>query len=432
MQLNDFALRLAEAVGDLPMGTKRMAIQDPTQKWFPYYAGYSLQFAESAIRSSSLERGATIFDPWNGSGTTTLAAVKNGFNAFGLDLNPYSVLVAKARLVNPDDARAIHGMALEISNSIEGFKIHRNDRLRKWLTPRLISEFREIERKVLSKLATLPDGTTLSLANEHFPPLAAFLLLALSHSAKASIPYRLTSNPTVFRKHGTRRNTLPSLGKSWLSTVVKMGCDLPNHNIHYGNITLKVGDSRVDLPQENSVDLVLTSPPYCTRLDYADAMNFELAAFGPKSEDDYQILRRKLMGAPLVRSNLAPIIPREWPNQIKSILHKIQCHPSKASNSYYLKTYVQYFDDAITSLQNVSKSLKRNGKAAIVLQSSYYKEIPIDLPSLYIEIAKSIGMNGLKAYEMPVRSIISSINPGTQKYRKNWAYIESVIVLGKE
>jgi DNA modification methylase len=66
---------------------------------FPYYAGYSDCFAHDLIQSLNLERESLIYDPWNGSGTTTTAAARLGFSAVGCDLNPVMILVAKARIL---------------------------------------------------------------------------------------------------------------------------------------------------------------------------------------------------------------------------------------------------------------------------------------------------------------------------------------------
>ena len=68
---------------------------------FPYYAGYSSEFSNNLLSTLGLSQNSIIFDPWNGSGTTTRSAFTNGFDSIGFDLNPSMVLVAKARLLSP-------------------------------------------------------------------------------------------------------------------------------------------------------------------------------------------------------------------------------------------------------------------------------------------------------------------------------------------
>ncbi|WP_175149462.1 DNA methyltransferase [Paraburkholderia ultramafica] len=70
---------------------------------FPYYAGFSNSFVHDLLTSLELRPESIIFDPWNGSGTTTQSALDLGHRAIGFDLNPAMVVVAKARMLSPLD-----------------------------------------------------------------------------------------------------------------------------------------------------------------------------------------------------------------------------------------------------------------------------------------------------------------------------------------
>jgi len=419
------------AVGSLPLGAKRGASRDPINSWFPYYAGYSIEFAESVLKAAALPKGASVFDPWNGSGTTTLAAANLGLSGYGFDLNPIAVMIAKARLVNPDDAKGINGFVCEISACSHTNFSTKNDRLLEWFNPAIVNEFRKIQYEIIKNFATPKISSPLDLLDDHFPPIASFLLLALTRAAKSLVNCQPSSNPTVFRASGKTYKTRRMLIEAWHKKVIEMGHCLTLAGTSGKTPQICVGDSRDELLPANSIDFILTSPPYCTRLDYASTTNFELAALGPQSEEDFQKLRRNLMGAPLVRKAEKPMITNSWPKGVKDILTKVREHPSKASGSYYYKTYWQYFDDAIISLANIYNTLKPGGTAALVVQSSYYKNLIIDLPSLYCEIGDNIGFNSNISHDMPVRSVISSIHPGTKIYRKSWNYRESIVLLHK-
>lgn len=64
--------------------------------FFPYYAGFSEQFARELISSSGLKPGSLVHDPWNGSGTTTYAASTQdtlvAIKKVRPQLKPFSVL----------------------------------------------------------------------------------------------------------------------------------------------------------------------------------------------------------------------------------------------------------------------------------------------------------------------------------------------------
>lgn len=432
MLLQEFSSRVLSIVGALPLGAKRRVYTDPSQKWFPYYAGYSLDFAEAMLRAAKLPKNGIVFDPWNGSGTTTLAAKKSGYAAYGFDLNPIAVLVAKAKLVSPHDARGIRGLAREIASSVSPKHGGTSDSLSQWLNLSNVGEFRQIQKRIVEITASPASGCELSISDDSFPPLAAFMLLALVRSAKSLVPRRCVSNPTIFRVEPECRHNKAKLKHVWLKTLTEMGDQLPLTPMSDANISIAVRDSRIRSLPDDCIDFVLTSPPYCTRLDYADTTIFELAAIGPSENNYYNSLRRELMGAPLVRESTKPEIPLNWPASVKDLLSNIRQHPSKASDSYYYKTYWQYFNDAILSMNCISKSLKPNALAAIVVQSSYYKNILVDLPALYVDIAKACNLSANVAFDLPVRTVISSIHPGTKRYRANPDYRESVVVFKKD
>lgn len=424
--------RIRSAVTALPSGAKRRHSKDPIQKWYPYYAGYSLEFAEAVLKAAQLPVGGQIFDPWNGSGTTTLAAARLGLNGRGFDLNPVAVLVARARLVNSDDAKGVRGFVREVSKERGKHGVPKQDELLRWLMLSNVEEFRHIQDRIVKSFASPEANVTLSVTDDHFPPLAAFLLLALIRAAKTLVSKKMTSNPTTFHRDPSCVQAKQRLPRLWSDAVVQMGDELPQTCITPTEPWVMVRDARIHSPGVETIDFGLTSPPYCTRLDYADATGFELAALGSMDEKNFQTLRRELMGAPLVRTPDRPDIPKAWPTEVQDILTKVRTHPSKASDSYYYKTYWQYFEDAFSSLKTLHSALKPGAATALVLQSSYYKDVRIDLPALYVELAESVGFEADIAHSLSVRTVISSIHPGTKQYRKCWDYQESVVLLLKE
>src|SRR5262249_55396125 len=91
-----------------------------------------------------------------------------------------------------------------------------------------------------------------------------------------------------------------------------------------------------------SVDLILSSPPYCTRIDYAVATMPELGLLGYGSDQGFAELRRRLIGTSTV-PKLAPPATPEWGPTCNGFLERVESHPSKASKTYYLKSHLQYF-----------------------------------------------------------------------------------------
>ena len=64
------------------------------------------------------------------------------------------------------------------------------------------------------------------------------------------------------------------------------------------------------------------------------------------------------MGTPLARKGPPPDVPEAWPRSVSTLLRAIRKHPSKASRSYYYKTFWQHFDDATASLREFDRVMR--------------------------------------------------------------------------
>jgi tRNA G10 N-methylase Trm11 len=267
---------------------------------------------------------------------------------------------------------------------------------------------------------------------DSLPPLASFLLFALQRAARGFAGVKETSNPTWVRpkKHPPRHEPM-ELATAWLRMVRSMARDLESAaSKHHGlGSEVRLGDSRELRLPASSVDLVVTSPPYCTRIDYAISTSFELATLGIGEQGErFDDLRRGSMGTPLVRPTV-PSAATGFPEGVTTVLRAIQEHPSKSSKSYYYKTYAQYFADAIASLDELQRVLKSGASAVLVVQTSYYKDIYIDLPDLYLQMARATGMEASIAAEFNVTRFLAQINTRSTAHRSSTTPRESVLIL---
>lgn len=399
--------------------------------WFPYYAGYANAFVEQILQAVSDECGAVrVLDPWNGSGTTSLVAHRVGHVPFGFDINPVLSIVSSAKLAHAEDALNLAGLARRLAAAPSCIHLA-EDPLCTWLSASAVARYRGIERALIQELATTHRGTALRPDRDGFPPLAAFLLLALIRTARTYASMKQGSNPTWVRPSDERRMAGTNLGTRWVERVMAMAADLraPRGKTTW-NGTLGIADARKLPVADATIDFVLTSPPYCTRIDYIISASFELAALGiAGGSEEFERLRKTSMGTPLSRSRELPKVPRVWPASVNHILTAIREHPSKASHSYYYRTYWQYFDDVMKSLSELHRVVRPGGAAVLVVQSSYYKEIQIDLPTLYVECARSLGFDAEVSSGVQVRRAMSQINPHSRKHRAKKHYREGVVVL---
>ncbi len=432
--LLDLEVRLAQRTESLKPSGKRSGVES----WFPYYAGYAPSFVSDTLLGLGSKPGWKILDPWNGSGTTSSIADQFGCQVFGYDINPVATMVASARLARLDDIEHSSGLASELLNvaSRTTVKISTADPLLSWLDVRTTRSFRAVEQSILSLLGT-KGGVCVNAQTQTPPPFASFFLLCLIMAAKQFTIIKNNSNPTWVTPEKAGKAKLGALECSFLEMVAKCTldkegdvrfCDAVNHSSN----VVALSDSK-ELPlADDSIDAVITSPPYCTRIDYFRATLFELAALGIcPSSDQYRALRSKAMGTNLVRG-VAPESPHNLAGEIVSVLDKIKGHQSKASSTYYYKHYKQYFDDAGASLDEIIRVLKPGGTAILVVQSSYYKDIPINLGDLFVAMGRHKGLDGRVVLKVPVKRVLASINPHARRHAGTRIYTEDVVALKKE
>ena len=422
---------LASCTISLKPATKRLGVD----AWFPYYAGYSSDFVREALAGLGAKPGWTVLDPWNGSGTTTAVADALGCDALGFDINPVAALVAAARLARSADTAHSSGLARELVAIASRHEITPavNDSLLTWLSPRVTRRFRSIQAAVLSLLGTKA-GVPVKLQVETPPPFAAFFLLCLIRAAKGFARVKGNSNPTWVTPERRGDARTATFDRAFLNMVERCGADAERATQERSPTSattsaVTLADARALPIPGQSVDAVVTSPPYCTRIDYFRATLFELAALGiGPTSDRFRDLRSTAMGTNLMRPEDHPDVER-LPSDVRQLLERIRRHPTKASDTYYYRHFAQYFDDARLSLTEVQRVLKPRSIAVIVVQSSYYKDLPVRLGDLYSALGESVGFRSRVVLRVPVRRVLATINPRATLHEPDRQYTEDVVAL---
>lgn len=355
-------------------------------EFYRYYAGYPLDFAEWALEKLELPPSAMVIDPWNGSGTTAAACARVGVSCQGYDINPVMVHLGRARVasrVDFDEAAELIGSVDQIVGAEEVTDL----------------------RTVGSAFKELP------VSNEYAHSVA---IASLFPYARALLNSNKTKNPSWFKKGATFDGTPIDRSQffaSWFALLEEISrwrsTQVDPHGVA---ISIERGDSRKSLGRKDAFDGILTSPPYLTRLDYVQATLPEFLLL--KEMDvvpDMQRLRRSMLGSPLTSERPDWNVGR-LPEPIRDLLDRIETHSSKASASYYYRFFSTYFVDLQASLRNIAKVLKANASGCIVVQSSNYKEIKIDLAAAIVALGKEFGLQHIDTIEFKSNRSISLVN----------------------
>ncbi|MEQ1871550.1 MAG: DNA methyltransferase [Vicinamibacterales bacterium] len=238
----------------------------PVHRWFRFSAGFSAQWAETTIAAMGAK---TVLDPFAGSGTTLLAAERQGAHSFGVEAHTFVARIAKAKLQHRTDsdefleqALAIRRKAAELPGDVSGY-------------PPLIQKcFGEVS---LRSLDSLRQAWQLLSDDSPASQLAWLALVGVlrrvSHVGTAPWQYVLPQK---------RKRSPAEAIAAFESMARTMVADMRLSRGESGPKPMLIqGDARdcVGVP-DGVVDAVITSPPYPNNYDYADATRLEMCFMG--------------------------------------------------------------------------------------------------------------------------------------------------------
>ena len=416
----------------MKMGTdpkrKRLASEYIQNDWYPYYAGYADKFVIELLADYK-GTGIKVLDPWNGTGTTTLCSYNLDIESYGVDINPVMVVIAKAKVYHPSDE--FENSVEDLLNSLDednGIEINKGDPLLHWFEEDTVNVIRYVENELVIHFSGVaPNHISVVEMTYQIAYLYLLMFLSIRDYSKSFTG----SNPTWIRERNITRVRISY--EEWIKALKRNSSMLNKHVIipkEDKKPVIELGDSKsLDILDE-SIDLVISSPPYCTRIDYAIYTRLELAILGINNVD-VKKLREEMLGSPTIHGDSNKLeVPLELV-QLNRVLKEIENHTSKAAKSYYYKTYKQYFIEMIMSVREINRVLKKDGVMSLVIQDSWFKDIHVNVPELVIEIAGMCGLRG-SYRSIPVKNNMANINTRSREYVNNKKAAESIITLKKE
>jgi DNA modification methylase len=387
------------------LDSKDRAIHD----WYRFVLSYPPHLVREYIEKFGLGSRNTILDPFCGTGTTLVEAKLQNVKSVGVEANPFAQFAASVKVdweINPE---LLMEQANEIAyNTLNLLKLQGlDDNALLSKTPATLDLRKlepEAEKLILTNsISPLPLHKTLLLLDCMKPfesqPFYRHALLALGNALVFRIS-NLHFGPEV----GVRNPKIdvPVVG-NWLLEIVKIFNDLKNVQLNsYPASNVYSGDARqIDrYIRPNSIDAVITSPPYPNEKDYTRTTRLESVLLGfIKSRTDLRALK-----AHLVRSNTRNVYKNDdddlWVagheeiQQIANNIEKrrIELEKDSGFERLYSRVAKLYFGGMARHLGELRKVLKPGAKLAYVVgdQASYLR-VMIKTGKLTAEIAEQLG-----------------------------------------
>lgn len=402
---------------------------------FPYYAGFSEKFAVETLRQLCSSNNQVIWDPFNGSGTTTFAARSLGLQSVGSDINPVMAIAARARTFPRTELSSLRPIAAEVARNALGIvaRPNDNDPLRAWFSSDEVCTARSILEAIVDVTAECTSPFHDGAGKIQWSCLTSILVTCLFSTLRKELAFSRGSNPTWV----PRKIDRPQDRTIKRDALVKRFEDCVSHAHDFLFLYSQDDDSVVaNILLESSEEIgplnpkpnfVLTSPPYLTRIDYTVKTRVELALLHGLCGYSEQDLRTRMMGSTVSPKSK---IDREdsWGKYCIEILQKIFEHKSKASPTYYYKTFIDYFDKLFKSLNNISRNLDSKSKFLIVVQDSRYKEIHVDLQRIVRDMMEGLDFSCTIQEDFSSKNSMAYANPKSSYRVYGKAPIESVIL----
>jgi DNA modification methylase len=377
--------------------------------WYRFVLSFPPHLVRHYIRKFNIDESQVILDPFCGTGTTIIESKLNRIPAIGIEANPFAHFATAVKTDWSIKGEELETMAREVaSEATEKLKSEGIDDapVLGGNVPKLdLDTIDAHARKLLitNSISPLPLHKTLRLLNtlkrykDH--PCFNHALLALANALVFKIS-NLKFGPEV--GVGKPKLDYPVIS-SWLGEIGKIARDVASVGENtYPPCSAILGDSRQisKVLDHNSVDVVITSPPYPNEKDYTRTTRLESVILG--FINNLEELRK--FKKTLIRSNTRGIYKDDeddkWIANNKNVLRlaemierkRIQLEKTSGFEKLYSRVTLQYFGGMAKHLADLRQVLKKGALLAYVVgdQASYFK-VMIRTGKLLAEIAQSLG-----------------------------------------
>ena len=347
----------------------------------PFPARMAPSIALEALNGS--ERPLRVLDPMTGSGTVLAVARASGHKALGIDSDPLAVLLSRV-WTTPVDPETVQCAAREVLKEArgvfrtlsqsQGYPTGSDDETRSFIRFWFDGYVRRQLAALAARISEVPEVSTQEVL------WCALSRLIISKQAGASRAMDLShSRPHRAYEYGPVKPF--NVFEAAVRRVVE-NCPRRNAKGVGPAASVQQGDARRLPFRSNSIDFVITSPPYLNAIDYLRCSKFSLVWMGfriPALRD----IRAENIGTECA----API----FDDDLADILHAM-CDPSELS-SRDQRLLARYAHDMQSAIREVSRVLRPHGRAVYVIGDSTIRGTFVQNSEALIELARIAGLS---------------------------------------
>ena len=326
--------------------------------------------------------GEVVLDPMMGSGTTIVEAFLAGRRAIGFDIDPLAIKICHVK-VTPLNTEPIHITSAKLLS--QATRLVDSARVQRELTKRFDEPTKKfIDYWFLPSTQRELLALALSIETVGEPELRRFFELCFSSiiitkSGGVSMARDLAHSRPHFDKAKKPKNALEQYNQR-MKKSLKSLAEIAKGT---GQTAIQVGDARHLALADDSVDLIVTSPPYANAIDYMRAHKFSLVWFG-MDINRLSELRSTYIGSERAANAQYAAIP-EYAEQITQELVT-----KDASKAAILRKYFVEMQEAMREMYRV---LRPGSATIIVVGTSTMRGIDVQTHRSLADIGVGIGFD---------------------------------------
>lgn len=389
----------------------------PLHRWVPWIAGFSAQFVEDAIEAYLPRQNRQrhlVLDPFAGVATTMVEALKCGYNTLGYEINPFAALAARAKINCVDVIPQHFGGDVDVFlSSVMRFEKEVDRRWDVGHEDAIASLLRPLEaRRPRQFRSRIPFFS---------PPVEAKFLYALGLTDALAEPHRslfrvafgatmvqfsnYTYEPSLSSRPGAGK---PLIENASVAAVVcnklyEMLYDMTVINETYGRLwrycVRQVYDTSYFYSKlaEQSVSLVVTSPPYMNNYHYVRNTRPQLHWLNLLgSPTDLRGYEHESFGKFWQTVRQDKSIPLETPLTELALkvehLRSLNVVRRQYGGPGWANYVVTYFNDAKRLMAMLKYQLKHGGYAVIVVGNSIIQGVEFKVDEYLAMLASYEGL----------------------------------------
>lgn len=398
-------------------------------KWYSFVEGYSKEFIASVIEELDYIP-ELAFDPFAGSGTTPLELQDLNIKCYSCEVSPFMHQLATVKLeTNYNEEKFLNSLIL-IANILNGNLLpirtlmsppkaktfEPKENLKKWIFNKSVMDGILDIKYSIEKLED-------TIYKDLFSIALASILLEVSNAYRdgKSLKYKKNWKDNIISRRDVHAKFLKKLSEIFLPDISKF--TFLNPKLSNKKLCMH-GDVReeIKLLDDNSIDLVITSPPYLNSRDYTDIYIAELWVLDlVKDYEELRELRKNTLRSHVqIKHGKIELIDSL---ELKEVIEKLECNMEDHWNVELISMIKGYFEDMQSLFIQLKKKMKPNKKIFFNVANSAYYGIEIKVDQIVAEIAEK---NGFVVNEIRKAR---NLKPSSQQKEKINSLRETVIVL---